>query len=942
MSKLYYLLFLPLFLFSQETEKRLALVIGNSNYDKGELKNPVNDARLIASTLDSLDFDVILKENLESQNDLKMAIFEFGNKRPNYDVAFVYYAGHGIQIDGENYLLPTKQDFTSENSVKMFAVSVQDIMGFLRAQTNQVNILILDACRDNPFESKWNTTRSLKSQGLAKIPPPTGSLIAFSTDSGQTAPDGDGENSLYTVSLAKNMLLKDTSIDQVFRNVRAEVLSETNGNQRPVESTQLTGQTFYLVKSDYSKEIKKIIELTNENYLDDALEMSTILINNDPSDRAFLLRAKIYSKLSNYQKGINDFLTSLKINPNNLEAIFHIGKMYYRSGEFSKSIKYLSNLIDINPEYNTEVYKFRAQAHTKSENKIKNQPLNDWTIFYKNHPTSSIANFMYSYWSDFQTNQKINFYKKAIDFEIQSNLKNKIGVDKEVSLISVITSELAEEYMKLNDEKNSIATLDLAIELDSNDHQSYLNKFDFLMRYKIYEYDNLKINDLIKIIKNISINNSDAAYKLAQFYRDNGKYDKALEFINRAIIMEPNNYDLISTKGNILLNSSKFLEGLNLFKPLYEKFPNDPTISANLSNSYYFLARDLINDEKYGNAVLFLEKAKDITINLIKYLKNNNLIPSDPKNAYQYLRLYNIYDELYGIYYSRWGIMDSFHDEINYEVKKNVYNYEKKGDILIEAVENYPTQYSALYNQMFDHFEDISYLEKSIEIDPKKVQTHFALFFEYIKLGDLENAERSIDNAIKFKGFSGGGYYNFKIGLYLYQKKYKQCLDLIKEIEEFYIQNGYVAPKSYSKSWKKYYEESQNAYFSHLKSYLYFNTGKLFESVVEISKSIEIVENIYSNDPEFKIYYRDPHIYVPYDELNSAGLVNNIEELKFDNEDVFLLENKTESKLGEIYDNGDFYKLFIIRGNIFNKLGLQNYAEKDYDSSINLQNKIQE
>ena len=174
------LFFISVSLFSQD-EKRLALVIGNANYDKGELKNPVNDARLIASTLDSLDFDVILKENLESQTDLKMAIFEFGNKRSNYDVAFVYYAGHGIQIDGENYLLPTKQDFTTENSVKMFGVSVQDIMGFLRAQTNQVNILILDACRDNPFESKWNTTRSLKSQGLAKIPPPTGSLIAFST-----------------------------------------------------------------------------------------------------------------------------------------------------------------------------------------------------------------------------------------------------------------------------------------------------------------------------------------------------------------------------------------------------------------------------------------------------------------------------------------------------------------------------------------------------------------------------------------------------------------------------------------------------------------------------------------------------------------------------------------------------------------------------------------
>ena len=939
-TKLFLFLLLPFFLFSQEKEKRLALVIGNANYDKGELKNPVNDARLIASTLDSLDFDVILKENLSTKRDMTAAIREFGSRRSEYDVAFVYYAGHGVQVDDENFLLPTKETFEEEFDVIDYGVSVQNIMRYLRAQTNQVNILILDACRDNPFESSWGNTRSLKGQGLAKIPPPTGSLIAFSTDSGQTAPDGDGENSIYSTSLSKNMLLEDTSIDQVFRNVRAEVLGETGGAQRPVESTQLTGQTFYLVKSDYSKEINKIIELTNGNYLDDALEISTILINNEPSDRAFLLRAKVYAKLNNFQKAINDCLSSLKKNPNNLEAMFYIGKMYYYSAEFTESIKYLSNIIDINPDYSADVFKFRAQAYTKYENKIQNQPLLDWTVFYENYPKSSLANFMYAYWSDLQINEKIKFYKKGIDIEIQSNIKNKIGYYKKVSLISAISSELAEEYMKLNDKINSIATLDLAIELNSNDHQSYLNKFDFLIRYEIDENDNWKMNDLLKIIKNISVNNSDAAYKLAQFYRDNGKYDQALEFIDRAITMEPNSSDFMSTKGDILLNSSKFEEALNLFKSLYEKFPNDPIVSANLSNSYYFLARDLINDEKYGNAVLFLEKAMDITINLITHLKKNNLIPSHPHNATQYLRLYNIYNELYGIYYN--FDMTSFHDEINYDAKKNIYTKEKKGDILIEAIENYPNEYSAIYNKMFDHFGDISYLEKAIEINPKNERTHFALFFEYIKLGDFENAQRSIDNVIKFKRFSGGGYYNYKIGLYLYQKKYNDCLDLIDEIEEFYNKNGYVAPTTYSKSWKKYFRESLNAYFSHLKSYLYFNTGKLFESVVEISKSIEIVENIYFTDPSFAIYYRDPHNYVPYDELNSAGLVNSIEELKFDNEEVFLLENKTEWKLGEIFDNGDFYKLFLIRGNIFAKLGLQNYADKDYESSIILQNKLQE
>ena len=168
-------------MFSQE-EKRLALVIGNANYDKGPLNNPVNDALLMARTLDSLDFDVILDTNIANRGEFLKTIREFGNKRLDNDVAFVYYAGHGIQVGAENFLLPTKVNFETEYDVMDNGVSVQNIMRYLTGMTNQVNVLVLDACRDNPFERNWNKTRSLKGGGLAKIPPPTGSLIAFSTD----------------------------------------------------------------------------------------------------------------------------------------------------------------------------------------------------------------------------------------------------------------------------------------------------------------------------------------------------------------------------------------------------------------------------------------------------------------------------------------------------------------------------------------------------------------------------------------------------------------------------------------------------------------------------------------------------------------------------------------------------------------------------------------
>ena len=112
--KLLIFLLLPFFLFSQEKEKRLALVIGNANYEKGALKNPVNDAKLIVKALDSLGFEVLEYYNLTTQRQLKKAILEFGAKRDSANVGFVYYAGHGVQVNNENYLLPTQEEYTSQ------------------------------------------------------------------------------------------------------------------------------------------------------------------------------------------------------------------------------------------------------------------------------------------------------------------------------------------------------------------------------------------------------------------------------------------------------------------------------------------------------------------------------------------------------------------------------------------------------------------------------------------------------------------------------------------------------------------------------------------------------------------------------------------------------------------------------------------------------------
>ena len=232
-------------------ERRIALVIGNENYNKGTLENPVNDATLIAESLKKLDFEVLLHTNLATEDAMLGAIKDFGRKRKNYEIGFVYYAGHGVQLNNQNYLLPTKEVFEFEDDVEDNGVSMQRVLRYLEStKENQLNFIVLDACRDNPFESNWNKTRSLKGAGLAKIPPPTGSLIAFSTDHGQTAADGDGGNSLYSQALAEKLLEENVSIEQVFKNVRTEVLRLSGDTQSPVEESKLTGDAFYLNKTN--------------------------------------------------------------------------------------------------------------------------------------------------------------------------------------------------------------------------------------------------------------------------------------------------------------------------------------------------------------------------------------------------------------------------------------------------------------------------------------------------------------------------------------------------------------------------------------------------------------------------------------------------------------------------------------------------------------------
>ncbi len=227
-------------------EKRLALVIGNSEYlYGGTLNNPINDARAMSEVLQKVGFEVLKYENL-NQKDMKRAIDEFGAKLYDYDVGLFYYAGHGIQSGGFNYLIPVESRLMAYEDVEYDCVRADRILSKMEYARTDVNVLILDACRDNPFERKWS--RAAAGKGLAFMDAPSGSLIAYATSPGRTAADGSGKNGLYTEALLKYIQQGGLQIEEVFKNVRREVETKSAGNQTPWESTSLKGYFYFKKK----------------------------------------------------------------------------------------------------------------------------------------------------------------------------------------------------------------------------------------------------------------------------------------------------------------------------------------------------------------------------------------------------------------------------------------------------------------------------------------------------------------------------------------------------------------------------------------------------------------------------------------------------------------------------------------------------------------------
>ncbi|MDM8567937.1 SUMF1/EgtB/PvdO family nonheme iron enzyme [Thiotrichales bacterium HSG1] len=306
---------------------RLALVIGNGDYlHESSLNSPVNDAKDMAKVLRGLGFTVIDEYNLRLRN-FDSAVQEFEDKLKNYDVGLFYYSGHGLQAEGDNYLVPVDARIQSSVDIRYVSVNANRILEKMEYANKHVNLLILDACRDNPFKGITKGSN----RGLAEMSP-RGSLIAFATAPKTTALDGlpSERNSVYTKHLLKQLRTQPhLSVSDLLTQVAGGVAKETNQKQWPWKSDSLTS-TFYFQEESRSPNFNLANsqdkswtpgEVFQDRLKDGSLGPEMVIIPN-----------------GRFQMGSNDYKSEQPVHWVNIDYQFAMGKYEVTVGEFRKFV----------------------------------------------------------------------------------------------------------------------------------------------------------------------------------------------------------------------------------------------------------------------------------------------------------------------------------------------------------------------------------------------------------------------------------------------------------------------------------------------------------------------------------------------------------------------------------------------------------------------------
>jgi len=333
---------------------RIALVIGNGLYQSSPLRNPATDAHDMAQALRAVGFEVVCKTDLR-QNEMKQAIRVFGQSLQSGSVGLFYYAGHAVQVDGRNYLIPVGAEISQEHEVEYEAVDVGFLLSQIQDAHNQLNIVILDACRNNPFSRRFRSMNA----GLASINAPSGTLIAYATAPGSVASDGDGRNGLYTQELLKAMRQPALKIEDVFKLVRSGVQSLTDGVQVPWESSSLVGDFYFLPGTgdstvpsgqDLRKALDRPSPIEQSPISSSALStMSRSPLLKTAAD-VFVNQGDAAAKRKDWAAAENEYKQAVDMDPNNARLRVKLGDVLSQQKKWSQAETEYAAAVRLEPQ----------------------------------------------------------------------------------------------------------------------------------------------------------------------------------------------------------------------------------------------------------------------------------------------------------------------------------------------------------------------------------------------------------------------------------------------------------------------------------------------------------------------------------------------------------------------------------------------------------------
>ena len=829
------LLFITINIHAQQ-EKRIALVIGNSDYQyQQKLKNPVRDAILMAQTLESLDFDVILDTNITTKRKFVKAISEFGAKRESYDVGFIFYAGHGMQVNGKNYILPTQEEFTSEAEVKEFAVGAEMVMEYLTKQTDQVNVLILDACRNNPIQN----TRSVGVGGLAEMQA-KGSLIAFSTTAGNVAKDGDGDHSIYCISLVKNMLIEGISLDQVFRNVRKEV-NELTG-QGTVNYDQLTGNSFYLKRATFTDDIILIDSLIEAEQYEKGLEISIAILNEDKNNKSALIRkGRLYDFLEKYELANESLDLAVKLFPNDAEVLMYRGRFYFYQEEFDRALLELNHAIKIDSSY-ADAYSFRAstlwnqekldEAERDFTKGIELDALNierffERAIFYENIGEGDKAESDYNFAITIEPQNKQCWNNRGRFYSLFANdndaaikdLKRAIEIDS--SFVSAL-SDLGHTYYYMESDDLALKWLGIAMTFEKKDPQEVA--WCYNTRGEIYETQEKFEEAIDDYTKAIALDPENPLWysKRAYLYETLDEENKAFLDYSKAIELEPENAENWYDRGDFHSNYFHDKEALN-----------DLEEALKINPSYV----DAINTI----GIIYEDQGK-LELAIKTYEKGIALEETAPEDAaYCYRNRGNIYQvqekfDLALVDYSKAIALDP----------ENPLRYSNRAD---------------LYQTLDEENKALIDYSKAIELDPEDPSNWYGRGDFHYNYGHYKEAIDDLEEALKIKPSYVAAINTIGV---IYEEQGK--IDLAIETYERGIALEETAPES--------------------AAYCYSNRAAIYETQEKFELALADYTKAIALDPENPLWYSNrAYLYETLDEENKA-LIDYSKAIELDPENT--------------------------------------------------------